>query len=137
MSVDVLVGHAFRSLGDTEVARTCALLIEKISHLSQKEGRFLTYRSLQKLAEHKSLEPSLVAAVQFLVSSEYPLLEPHGQLIDESGHEHTIDKAELFDVISGGELVHPVTGNLIENPLDAILPFFTVVSSVSSGISQK
>ena len=111
-------------MGDSPTGKICLELAEKLCALSASQGRFLTYTSLQNLASVNEIDEALVSAVHFLSSSRWAILKPHGQLIDDEGEEFTLSDEEFGDVLMKDEVIHPRTGERIENAQMVVMPFF-------------
>lgn len=105
-------------------AELCLQIVRSLLKLPDHEGQFLTYTSLQKLANANAIDSQLVSAVAFLTSSRFAVLHPRGQLVDEEGNEFTLDNDEFQELIVSGTVVHPKTGEVIQNAKELVIPFF-------------
>ena len=114
-------------LGETsEAASICLELIKVLSQLEPSEGGFLTFTSFQNLLGRPMLDKSLIEAVQFLASTKCSVLTARGQLVDEDGNEFTLDDDDFDQVLLQGTVVHPHTGDLLDNAKDLVVPFFVL-----------
>ena len=102
----------------------CLQIVRSLLELPDEEGQFLTYTSLQKLAHVEAIDSQLVSAVAFLTSSRLAVLHPRGQYVDDDGNEYTLDDAEFQELIVNGTVVHPETGEVVENAKEFVVPFF-------------
>ncbi len=108
------------------MADVCLTLTKRLFCLSPSETKFLTFTSFMNLINTDSLDNELLAAVNFLSSSEFAILEPHGLFVDESGDEFQLSTEEFDLLLSSNELVHPNTGQLVSNPKGMVCPFFVM-----------
>lgn len=87
-----------------------------------EHNALLTYRTFaQKL--HTEISEDLVAAIALLTSAPVEALDPHALFID-GDYEHEISPDELVEVTSGAPLVHPETGEVVDDPFSHLMPFF-------------
>lgn len=107
-----------------QTVELCLQIVRSLLELPDEEGQFLTYTSLQKLAHVEAIDSQLVSAVAFLTSSRLAVLHPRGQYVDGDGNEYTLDDVEFQELIVNGTVVHPDTGEVIENAKEFVVPFF-------------
>lgn len=106
----------------------CITLIEALLDLPISNTKFLTYTSFVNLAGKSTLDEEIIAAINFLSSSSrYSILEPHALYVDEeSGQEFDLDAITLSSFWTDNILVHPETGEVVEEPLSHLCPYFVL-----------
>jgi len=117
------------ALGTTQTAEYCLRLFDALLEINEEEGNFLTFSMLQRMADCYVINPKFIEAVQFLTSSTFSLLHAHGQFVDDNGAEYTLSDVEFDNVLLYGSLIHPRTGEQIEDARKDVIPFFSLINS--------
>lgn len=114
------------ALGETPSADTCVRLAEALLTLAPKESQYLTFTTFQKLLNKKEIDLPLVSAVYFLTSSRHSILSAHGQFIDDNGDEYPLDDLQFKQVIKTNTVVHPQSGEIVEDANSQVSPYFVL-----------
>lgn len=113
-------------LFDGPQSHVCVSIVDMLAARRCENLEMLTYQSLAKAANRGIDDPTLVMAVQFLVTSErFHLLDKHYLVIDE--HEPdgvTIPDEEVAEAFRTGILIHP-SGDEIADFESVLLPYFS------------
>jgi hypothetical protein len=113
-------------LFDGPQSHVCASIVDMLGARRCENLEMLTYQSLAK-ATHRGIDdPTLVMAVQFLVTSErFHLLDQHYLVIDEHEPDGVmISDEEVAEAYRTGVLIHP-SGNEISDFENILLPYFS------------
>lgn len=110
-----------------ELQGASARLVEYV-FLHKKEIKHLSYTRIAQIIETQ--EPSvLLAVVQYCAGARLGLLDMRFELIlNDSVFE--LDNSDVHDAENGGVLIHPETGDPVENYERHVYPFFVPSSLV-------
>jgi hypothetical protein len=97
-----------------------------------EQSSMLTYRTFARRL-HTEINEDLIAAIALLSSSTVDALDPHALFID-GDYEQEIPADELLEVTAGAPLVHPETGEIVEDPLSHLMPFFVPSERVKEAL---
>lgn len=125
MSKDPIFDDISRNFGDTEIEEICARLAKAILSLEATASTHLTFQTFLSILGKIELDIAVVAAVNFLSSSKHSILESHALLIDEDGVEYELEDADFQIYLSDGVVIHPVTGEQVENASEQLAPFYS------------
>lgn len=114
-----------RRWGEDPAGKLCVKLIEFMQKQPTHELEMLTFANIGSILERDPLDEHVIRAITILVSSSLHVLERHHIFIDEQEQEHEISKTEFKQIYKTGEYAHPVTGELIENWKEKVVPYFT------------
>jgi len=87
--------------------------------------KHLTYGSLKVAIKENLSDVDLLKAIQYLSGGRVPILSPHFEFIDEDDEPFDLDNKDIRDAQEKGKLVHPGTGEYIENFEDKVVIYFT------------
>ncbi|WP_333814836.1 hypothetical protein [Tabrizicola sp.] len=117
---------------DTPTGKICLRLAEGLLRLNPEEAQMLTYESMLAIVDQDRVTPELEAALTALTTSEAAILKAGGIFIDEDDTSSELSDEEFADVVARNVLVHPITGEFVDNPRDHVLPFFSLVKLAES-----
>lgn len=124
MSVDDLKREVAEGWPDIPAASLALGIIGFMDHLRDQELRMLTIPRLLEAVGRRQVDQEFLAALAILVSSTVHVLDAKAFLYEGEGSELHIDAQELAAARQHGSLVHPETGELIENFEDRLIPYF-------------
>ena len=101
-------------------------LAEKVLNLPEKSAQLLTYNTLMKLVSKDKLDEEFVAAINYLASSKLAILKVHALFIDDNDDEYELSDEEFQDFLTTHTVVHPITGDLLENATDFVYPYYSL-----------
>ena len=87
--------------------------------------KHLTFGSLKIAVEERFSDIDMLAVIQYLCGDAVPVLSLHFEFIDEDDHSYDLDNHDLSAAKKEGKLVHPGTGEYIENYENKVLMYFT------------
>ena len=102
----------------------CLRIIDSLSTLSDEETRMLTFTSFKNVVDKKSIDEELIRAISLLANTSIHALDSKLLFVDDDEHEFEIDKEELAKAKRTGFLIHPETGEPVEEFESKIIPFF-------------
>ena len=124
--------HLFSYIDRTWTAQTSAELAKRVATevllLRAQEASCLTYSDFMRFSGKSALDETLHAAVTILTAGKHPLLKAFGIFVDENGDEFPIRGGDFHLLLQENQLVHPKTGELIENALQLVAPVFERIS---------
>lgn len=86
----------------------------------------LSYGNILEIAGHDEVSQDLQIALMILTTSEFAIFESGAYFIDEFEESHELSKEEIDGVLRDNVLVHPRSGEIIEDASYHIAPFFIV-----------
>jgi hypothetical protein len=125
MDEKLLFAEIERLFGGTEVLEICRLLAQSVLDLDRQAANHLTFQSFVNLAAADELDARILAAVNFLTTSKFSILEPHAVFVGEDGEEYDLPDDELHSALESGTLAHPETGQIVGNVSAHIAPYFS------------
>lgn len=108
---------------DVPAASLSIDILSFLADLPESELKVLTFRTLAGAAGRKPFDADLLAAINIL-SGSLSLLDAHAFFVDENDKEYELDDEEFAEARRSGEIVHPVSGELIPEAANYIVPFF-------------
>ena len=100
----------------------CLAILELLEKQPIDQTAMLTYGTFAKQLQRK-VDQELLAAISVLASTSLDVLDAHALFID-GDYEREISPTELFEVTAGAPLIHPESGEIVEDPLAHLMPFF-------------
>ncbi len=92
--------------------------------------KHLTYGSLKIAIKKNISDIDLLKAIQYLSGDRVSILSPHFEFIDEYDESFDLDNKDIRHAQEIGKLVHPRTGEYIENFEDKVVMYFTPSSFI-------
>lgn len=99
-------------------------IIDFMKRQDIQELRMLTIPTLLEVVERKQVDAEFLAALAILVNSTVHALDAKAFLWDENEEEIHINAKELAEARRTGGLEHPVTGNIISDFENKLIPYF-------------
>lgn len=109
---------------ESPALKVCFAILEYLERVPDEQLQMLTFGTLQEAVGKNAVDPELITALNILVSSRIAALDAKVLLIDELEDEYEISPTELSEARSSGALIHPRTGELIEEFESKLVPFF-------------
>jgi hypothetical protein len=119
-----------------ELLRTCGRIAGAIEGLDCDTGSFLTISFFTVRLGGEVHTPTLVTALNLLSNSPCAPLDAHGYLDIGDVDPYILPDDEFSDLLRTGELVHPVDGEPIKEPLTRVHLFYSVRKEVDSCIGE-
>lgn len=124
MSVNDLKREVAEGWPDIPAASLALGIIGFMDHLRDQELRMLTIPRLLEAVGRRQVDQEFLAALAILISSTVHVLDAKAFLYGEGGSEVHVDAQGLATARQHGSLVHPETGELIENFEERLIPYF-------------
>ena len=112
-------------------SQICIAILDYLVRSNFKHLSHITYGSLRKIVEKAYDDQEILIAIQYLCGDRTPLLEAKFELIDNSNY-YDISNSELNEARETGQLLHPETGELIDDFEDKVFMYFQPNSLVKS-----
>ncbi|UWQ35836.1 hypothetical protein K3552_09790 [Leisingera aquaemixtae] len=119
--------------GQTPAGDLSLLLVDRIFSMRPEAAASLSYRNLIDLAELDALSTELLAAVNILTTSEFAILDAGGFFVDSDDESYELTSEDFDRVVRENVLVHPIIGELVEDPAAKVSPFFSLKEEVRDG----
>lgn len=112
-----------------DVRQVCLSIVRSLSKIAPESAKFLPYPMLRDLVGTDTGERNLWPALTYLATFEHAILDAHGYILGTEGDIIPLDDEDFFEFSLSGDLVHPETGELIENARKLVYPYFSLVVS--------
>lgn len=112
-----------------DVRQICILLVRNLEGMDPSTAKFLPYPMLMKMVEGDTSGNNLWRALTYLSTFEYAILNAHGYILGTYGEILPLEDDEFFEFTMSGDLVHPITGDLMEDAKRAVYPYFSLVDT--------
>jgi len=109
--------------GKEPQSEICISILDYLSSRLANPPRHITNALLQQIAGSRYSSAEILIAVQYVCGDRVHLLEPRFELIEDD-QAYDIAKSELRLAHKTGQLVHPETGELIDNFEDKVFIYF-------------
>lgn len=116
---------------DAEMRSACQAIIETLEPLSDDDGEFLTLPFFFERLKGDALKRRLPSALRILSTFEAAILEAHGYIEDPDDGQLHLDDETFRELVNTGELTHPLTGNLVSDPMRHVHLYYSVRKDIS------
>jgi predicted metallopeptidase len=120
--------------GQRSQSRICADILDYLINSRSPNSLYLTYGSLRRIIKIACEDSELLTAVQYLCGDKIHLLEVKFELIENDKHIEITDH-EIIHARTTGQLIHPESGESIDNFEERVCMYFQP-SSLVQGILQ-
>lgn len=124
MSIDDLKRDVAEGWPDIPAATLAQGIIDFMGKLNKQELRMLTLPTLLQAIGRDQVNQEFLAALAILASSRVHALDAKAFYCEEDDEEFHVDATELATARSIGSLVHPTTGELIDDFESKLIPYF-------------
>ncbi|MDP4027033.1 hypothetical protein Q8W71_31065 [Methylobacterium sp. NEAU 140] len=124
MSVEGIRADLEKRWSDQRAGKLCQIIIDYMVKKPVDQLQFMTYGTFAEILGKSSIDDETVLAITILTNSNISALDACAMFVDENDVEHEIDPSELYEALSTGKLVHPETGNPVEDFASKIIPFY-------------
>ena len=101
----------------------CFAIFDYLFDERNKNLAYITYASLRKVVKKDYSDRELLETIQYLCGDRTHLLEARFELIEHDKH-FDISNSELIEARQTGELLHPETGEFINDFKDKVSMYF-------------
>ena len=103
----------------------CVSILDYLIRNKSKPLSHITYGSLKKIIHTNYSNQDILSAIQYLCGDRIKLLEAKFELIDNEEY-YDIPNDELNEARKTGELLHPKTGEQINDYEDKVFKYFQI-----------
>jgi len=104
---------------------TCVEIFDYLSSRPVSQLKHLTLGSLKNAVKNHYSDIDMLTAIQYLCGDAIPVLSLHFEFIDDNDQSFDLGNHEIIEAKKEGKLVHPGTGEYIENYEEKVLMYFT------------
>jgi hypothetical protein len=104
----------------------CLAVTDLLEGLSSGNGEFLTLPFFYERLVDDEIRRRLPSALSILSTFEAAILEAHGYIDDPDDGQIHLDDDDFRDLINTGQLAHPETGQLINDPMRHVHLYYSV-----------
>lgn len=109
----------------------CNQIVEYISNNKHSDVQHLTIGSFRKLISRDIELHDVLDCLRYLTGSRIKLLRVGFEYIDDNEECYLLSKEEVKQAQTKGELVHPLTGELVPSPEEHIFLYYSPSQSIS------
>ena len=117
-----------QDLHDKKFVRDGAILLVHYLFAHKDEQLHLKYVDLAEIVGTDSID-LLASIATYCSGARLPIMKQAMELIIENDN-WILDEDAVFHAVKSGEVYHPETGNLLENGLNYIYPYFTASEEI-------
>ncbi|MFC0200584.1 hypothetical protein [Paracoccus rhizosphaerae] len=100
------------------------VIAERVMSLRPQEADCLSYPDLLSMVGRRYIDRDFQAALTILTAGKHALLRAYGVYVDEDGNEYPLRGEDFTALLSENVLVHPQTGEVVENAAQHVAPVF-------------
>ncbi|SIN98941.1 hypothetical protein SAMN05444722_0027 [Rhodovulum sp. ES.010] len=109
-----------------DMRSVCLAVTDVLSGVREGDGAHLGFSFFYERLDNEKHRKLLLPALSILATSECPILEIHGYLEDaEEGQLH-LSTEEFRDLMETGVLAHPISGEIVEEPMAHVRIFYSL-----------
>lgn len=113
-------------------AKLALLILEKLPASISPEGS-LRIGDILNLLNTNEVTEEIVAALTILTQSRFSALQTGVEFVDEKGKRHPLEKEEIERFLTSGAVIHPASGELVEQAASRVQPVFLPVTALFVG----
>lgn len=115
---------------EPRVLQACLAVTDVLAKVRKGDGHYLGIPFFMERIEDAALRTVLLPALSILSTREGAILEMHGYLDDAATGQLHLDEQEFRDLITTGELAHPTSGDLVEDPFNQVHIYYSLREDV-------
>ena len=119
--------------GETDAAKISLRIIDGISSMNMSDTPKISFGDIIHMLGISEIDRNVISALAILVKSEFAILHAGGKLIGDDKTQYDLTSEEFQQVLKIGTLVHPITGEPVQNAAQKVVPVFELTSDLSSG----
>lgn len=128
--MDMDIGEFRESLASSELEPktlgVCLALTDILSKIRPGDGQHLSLSYFRERLERGARNEEILPALSILCTFKGAILEMHGYLDDEDDGQLHLEDEDFQGLLFTGNLVHPVTGDLVDDPLGHVRFFYSL-----------
>ena len=121
-----IVAHIEQAQLAPDSRQVCLTLVSALSAIDPKTAQFLPYSAFRDIVGDAAGDRALWSSLAYLSTFEHAILNAHGYIVSEHGEIIPLDDNDFFEFSMSGVLVHPVTGDVIDNARGMVYPYFSL-----------
>jgi hypothetical protein len=126
MGLVEIVAHIEQAQLDPDSRQVCLTLVDALSAIDPKAGKFLPYSAFRDIVGDAAGDRALWSSLTYLSTFEHAILNAHGYILSDVGEIIPLDDDDFFEFSLSGVLVHPVTGDIVDNARGKVYPYFSL-----------
>lgn len=126
MGLAEIVAHIEQAQLDPDSRQVCLMLVNALSAIDPKAGQFLPYSAFRDIVGDAAGDRALWSSLTYLSTFEHALLNAHGYILSDVGEIIPLEDDDFFEFSLSGVLVHPVTGDVLDNARGKVYPYFSL-----------
>lgn len=131
LSKELIMTQIYEDWGDSPQSEICVALLNYLIHLSIDKQYHITFGSLKIVIGNKYTNVDLLKAVQYLCGDRIKLLDINFELLEDEEF-FPLSKSDVSDAKKTGELVHPQTGEIVEDFEEKVFMYFVPSSLIKN-----
>lgn len=131
---ELIINQIYEDWGNNPQSQICISLLNYLLGIPTDRQCHITFGSLKIVIDKNHTDVELLKAVQYLCGDRTKLLEINFELIEDEENIFPLSKSEVKIAQKTGELIHPETGQIINNFEEKVFMYFepsTLVKNIS------
>lgn len=128
MSIKDIKLEILKGWGRTSILRQSIRILNFMSHAKTQELRMITFPDIVKATKSGDITSDLLATIAVLTSDKINVLKTRALFHDDDGDEYEIPNIDIEKARENGGLPHPVSGIIVEDFDQYIIPYFEASS---------
>lgn len=109
-----------------DMRSVCLAVTDLLTGLNEGDGAHLGLPFFYERLKNEKHRKLLLPALSILASRENAILEIHGYLDDDYEGQLHLSAEDFKDLMKTGVLAHPISGELIEDPMCHVRVFYSL-----------
>lgn len=131
LSKELIMAQIYEDWGLLPQSEICVALLNYLIHLPKNKDYHITFGSLKIVIGNKYTDIDLLKSVQYLCGDRIQLLDINFELLEDEEF-FPLSKSDVSDAKKTGELVHPQTGEIVEDYEEKVFMYFTPSSFIKN-----
>lgn len=131
LSKELIMAQISEDWGLLPQSEICVALLNYLIHLPKNKDYHITFGSLKIVIGNKYTDIDLLKSVQYLCGDRIQLLDINFELLEDEEF-FPLSKSDVSDAKKTGELVHPQTGEIVEDYEEKVFMYFTPSSFIKN-----
>ncbi|MBD2167325.1 hypothetical protein H6G04_23320 [Calothrix membranacea FACHB-236] len=129
ISKELIIKQIYEDWGDSLQSEICVKLLDYLTQLPIDKQYHITFGSLKMVIGNKYTNIDLLKSVQYLCGDRTKLLDINFELLEDEVF-FKLSNSDVIDAKKTGELVHPETGDIVDDFEEKVFMYFVPSSLI-------
>jgi len=129
LTIDEIKSGIKAHWGDIPATRFALSVIDAVQ---EKSGfsNILRMDDILRILDLDRLSPAVISALAILTQSQFAILRPHGEFVDEEGKRHELLTNDFENVLTNDRVIHPLSKYEINKASNWVVPIFRPIKEL-------